>query len=38
VLGTAPDSAAAVQWEPAMFGRKPGLVFSTSSDVRLYMP
>ena len=25
VLGTAPDSAAAVQWEPAMFGRKPGL-------------
>jgi hypothetical protein len=38
VLGTAPDSAAAVQWEPAMFGRKPGLVFSTATDVRLYVP
>jgi hypothetical protein len=38
VLGTAPDSAAAVQWEPVMFGRKPGLVFSTATDVRLYVP
>jgi len=38
VLGTAPDSTAAVQWEPAMFGRKPGLVFSTATDVRLYVP
>jgi hypothetical protein len=38
VLGTAPDSAGAVHWEPAMFGRKPGLVFSTASDLRLYVP
>jgi hypothetical protein len=35
VLGTAPDSAAAVQWELAMFGRKPGLLFSTATDVGL---
>jgi len=38
VLATAPDSSAAVAWQPAMFGRKPGLVYSTPSDVRLYVP
>lgn len=38
VLATAPDSSSAVAWQPAMFGRKPGLVYSTSSDVRVYVP
>jgi len=38
VLATAPDSASAVAWQPAMFGRKPGLVYSTASDVRVYVP
>jgi hypothetical protein len=38
VLATAPDSSAAVAWQPAMFGRKPGLVYSTASDVRVYVP
>jgi hypothetical protein len=38
VLATAPDSSAAVAWQPAMFGRKPGLVYSTANDVRVYVP
>jgi hypothetical protein len=38
VLATAPDSSAAVAWQPAMFGRKPGVIYSTPSDVRLYVP
>ncbi len=38
VLATAPDSASAVAWQPAMFGRKPGLVYSTATDVRVYVP
>jgi hypothetical protein len=38
VLATAPDSSFAVAWQPAMFGRKPGLVYSTASDVRVYVP
>ena len=38
VLATVPDSASAVAWEPAMFGRKPGLVYSTATDVRVYVP
>jgi hypothetical protein len=38
VLATAPDSSAAVAWQPAMFGRKPGLIYSTPGDVRLYVP
>ena len=38
VLATAPDSASAVAWQPAMFGRKPGLVYSTGTDVRVYVP
>jgi hypothetical protein len=38
VLATAPDSSSAVAWQPAMFGRKPGLIYSTPSDVRLYVP
>jgi len=38
VLATAPDSASATAWEAVMFGRKPGLVFSTASDVRIYVP
>ena len=37
-LATAPDSTSAIAWEPVMFGRKPGLVFSTASDVRIYVP
>jgi hypothetical protein len=38
VLATAPDSASAFAWQPAMFGRKPGLVYSTPTDVRVYVP
>ncbi|HVP62350.1 MAG TPA: hypothetical protein VMT11_17460 [Myxococcaceae bacterium] len=38
VLATAPDSASAVAWQPAMFGRKPGLIYSTGTDVRVYVP
>ncbi len=38
VLATTPDSSSAVAWQPAMFGRKPGLVYSTTSDVRVYVP
>ena len=38
VLATATDSSSAVAWQPAMFGRKPGLVYSTPSDVRVYVP
>jgi hypothetical protein len=38
VLATSADSSSAVAWQPAMFGRKPGLLFSTSSDVRVYVP
>ena len=38
VLATAPDSTPAVAWQPAMFGRKPGLLFSTATDVRVYVP
>ncbi|HUM13756.1 MAG TPA: hypothetical protein VLT82_22605 [Myxococcaceae bacterium] len=38
VLATAPDSASALAWQPAMFGRKPGLVYSTATDVRVYVP
>ncbi len=38
VLATAPDSSAAVAWQPVMFGRKPGLIYSTPTDVRLYVP
>ena len=32
------DSSSAVAWQPAMFGRKPGLLYSTPSDVRVYVP
>jgi hypothetical protein len=38
VLATAPDSGSALSWQPVMFGRKPGLVFSTATDVRTYVP
>jgi len=38
VLATAPDSSVAVAWQPVMFGRKPGLIYSTPTDVRLYVP
>ena len=38
VLATAPDSSSAVAWQAAMFGRKPGLLYSTASDVRVYVP
>ena len=38
VLATAPDSSSAVAWQAAMFGRKPGLLYSTESDVRVYVP
>jgi len=38
VLATAPGSVSAVAWQPVMFGRQPGLVFSTPSDVRVYVP
>ena len=38
VLATSADSSSAVAWQPAMFGRKPGLLFSTPSDVRVYVP
>ena len=38
VLATAPDSASAVAWQPAMFGRKPGLLYSTATDVRVFVP
>lgn len=38
VLSTVPDSSAAVAWQPAMFGRKPGLLYSTATDVRVYVP
>jgi len=38
VVATAADSGAAVAWQPAMFGRKPGLVYNTSADVRVYVP
>lgn len=38
VLATAPDSASAAAWQPAMFGRKPGLLYSTPSDIRVYVP
>jgi len=38
VLSTLPDSGSAVAWQPAMFGRKPGLLYSTGTDVRVYVP
>ncbi len=38
VLATAPGSTSALAWQPAMFGRKPGLVYSTATDVRVYVP
>jgi len=38
VLATAPDSGLAVAWQPLMFGRKPGLLYSTASDIRVYVP
>jgi hypothetical protein len=38
VLSTVPDSGSAVAWQPAMFGRKPGLLYSTGTDVRVYVP
>lgn len=38
VLATVPDSTSAKKWLPAMFGRKPGVVYSTATDVRVYVP
>jgi hypothetical protein len=38
VLATVPDSTSAKKWLPAMFGRKPGMVYSTATDVRVYVP
>lgn len=38
VLATAPDSGSATAWQPVMFGRKPGLIYSTTGDVRTYVP
>ncbi|HEY1418276.1 MAG TPA: hypothetical protein VGF41_10230, partial [Myxococcaceae bacterium] len=38
VLSSVPDSGSAVAWQPAMFGRKPGLLYSTGTDVRVYVP
>ena len=38
VIATAPDSGSAVEWQPVMFGRKPGLIYRTATDVRTYVP
>jgi len=38
VLATAADSSSAVAWQPAMFGRRPGVLYSTAADVRVYVP
>jgi hypothetical protein len=38
VLATAPESGAATAWQPLMFGRKPGLLYSTGSDIRIFVP
>jgi hypothetical protein len=38
VLATVPDSSSATKWLPVMFGRKPGIVYSTATDVRVYVP
>jgi hypothetical protein len=38
VLATAAESSSAVAWQPAMFGRKPGILYSTAVDVRVYVP
>jgi hypothetical protein len=38
VLATVPDTTSATKWLPVMFGRKPGVVYSTATDVRVYVP
>ena len=38
VLAAAPGSGTAIDWRPVMFGRKPGLLYSTATDIQVYVP